>query len=184
LSSVFNSQIPKLDKIEFNVEVQSLGETAQPVIVTQSEYMRRMKDISKFQSGMSFYAEMPDSYSLVLNSDHPLVKKVLDDAEANTSEALKPIEAEIKGQEARLSVLRQEQGKKKPEEITKEEKDDVQNTEKAVNEQKDKKKTIIADYAKDNQIVHQLIDLALLQNGMLKGAALDAFLKRSVDLIK
>src|SRR5574344_881270 len=184
LSSVFRTQLPKLEKIEFNVEVQSLGENGQPVIVTQSEYMRRMKDISKFQSGMSFYAEMPDSYSLVLNSDHPLIKKVLDDAEAHTSETLKPIEAEIKGQQARLAALHQEQGKKKPEEITQEEKDDLQNTEKSVNEQRDKKQGIIADYAKDNAIVHQLIDLALLQNGMLKGAALDSFLKRSVDLIK
>src|SRR5574344_1490427 len=184
LSSVFSTQMPKLEKIEFNVEVQSLGENSQPVIVTQSEYMRRMKDISKFQSGMSFYAEMPDSYSLVLNSDHPLIKKVLDDAEAHTSETLKPIEAEIKGQQARLAALHQEQGKKKPEEITQEEKDDLQNTEKSVNEQRDKKQGIIADYAKDKAIVHQLIDLALLQNGMLKGAALDSFLKRSVDLIK
>ncbi len=184
LSSVFSTQMPKLEKIEFNVEVQSLGENSQPVIVTQSEYMRRMKDISKFQSGMSFYAEMPDSYSLVLNSDHQLIKKVLEDAETNTGETLNQIESEIKGQQARLSALNQAQSKKKPEEITQEEKDDLQNTEKTLDEQRDKKKNIIAEYAKDNKIVHQLIDLALLQNGMLKGAALDAFLKRSVDLIK
>jgi molecular chaperone HtpG len=184
LSSVFSTQIPKLEKIEFNVEVQSLGESSQPVLVIQSEYMRRMKDISKYQSGMNFYAEMPDSYSMVLNSDHPLIQKVLDDAETNTFETLKPIESELKGQEARLSSLHQTQDKKKPEEITQEEKDDLQNTEKTLNEQRDKKKNIIAEYAKGNKIVHQLIDLALLQNGMLKGAALDAFLKRSVDLIK
>jgi len=184
LSSVFSTQMPKLEKIEFNVEVQSLGENSQPVIVTQSEYMRRMKDISKFQSGMSFYAEMPDSYSLVLNSDHPLIKKVLEDAETNAGDTLNQVESEIKGQQARLSALNQAQNKKKPEEITQEEKDDLQNTEKTLDEQRDKKKNIIAEYAKDNKIVHQLIDLALLQNGMLKGAALDAFLKRSVDLIK
>ena len=133
---------------------------------------------------MNFYAEMPDSYSLVLNGDHPLIKKVLDDAEANTGETLNLIENEIKGQQARLSTLNEAQGKKKPEEITQEEKDDLQDTEKTLDEQHDKKKNIIAEYAKDNKIVHQLIDLALLQNGMLKGAALDAFLKRSVDLIK
>src|SRR5574344_1881095 len=184
LSSVFRSQMPKLEKVEFNVEVQALGETAQPVLVTQNEYMRRMKDISKFQSGMNFYAEMPDSYTLVLNSDHSLVKKVLDDATASTAETLKPIDAEIKGQQARLSAIHQEQSKKKPEEITQEEKDDLEKTEKSVNEQRDKKQNIIAEYAKGNKIVHQLIDLALLQNGMLKGEALDAFLKRSVDLIK
>ena len=184
LSEVFRSQMPTLEKAEFMVEVQALGETAQPVVITQSEYMRRMKDMSRYQQGMSFYAQMPDSYNLVLNSDHPLIKKVLDDETAAVSELLKPVESEIRGQQARVDVLRQEQSKKKYDEITQEEKDDLQNSEKALNEQKDKKKAIIADYAKSNAIVHQLIDLALLQNGMLKGAALDAFLKRSVDLIK
>ena len=184
LSEVFRSQMPKLDKAEFMVEVQALGENAQPVVITQSEYMRRMKDMSRYQQGMGFYAQMPDSFNLVLNSDHPLIKKVLDDETAAVSELLKPVESEIRGQQARVDVLRQEQNKKKYDEITQEEKDDLQASEKALNEQKDKKKAIIADYAKDNAIVHQLIDLALLQNGMLKGAALDAFLKRSVDLIK
>ena len=161
-----------------------MGEQAQPVIITQSEYMRRMKDMSRLQAGMSFYAQMPDSYNLVLNSDHPLIKKVLDDCESNTADALKPIESEIKGQEARLAALRQSQDKKKPEEITQEEKDDVKNTEKTLEEEKNKKREIFANYAKGNSIVHQLIDLALLQNGMLKGAALDKFLKRSIELIK
>lgn len=184
LSQVFKTQIPKQDKAEFMVEVQALGENAQPVIITQNEYMRRMKTISHFQEGMSFYNQMPDNYTLVLNSDHPLIKKVLEDASEKTSEALKPIESELKGQQARLSALHQSQSKKKPEEITQEEKDDLQNTEKAVNDQRTKKTEVIAGYAKDNKIVHQLIDLALLQNGMLKGKALDNFLKRSVDLIK
>ena len=184
LSSVFSSQLPKLDKAEIYVEVQAMGEQAQPVVITQSEYMRRMKDISRFQSGMGFYAQMPDSYSMVLNSDHPLIKKVLADCDNATAETLKPIVSELKGQQARLAAIHQSQGKKKPEEITQEEKDDLANTEKAVGEQRDKKKAVLADYAKGNSIVHQLIDLALLQNGMLKGAALDAFLKRSVDLIK
>jgi len=184
LSQVFRSQMPKLDKAEFYVEVQALGEQNQPVLITQNEYMRRMKAMSQFQAGMNFYGQMPDSYTIVLNSDHALVKKVLSDSEANTSEALKPILSEIKGQEARLAVLHQEQTKKKPEEITQAEKDDVHNTEKAINDEKAKRDNIIADYAKNNNIVHQLIDLALLQNGMLKGASLDAFLKRSVDMIK
>ena len=183
LSEAFRSQMPKLEKAEFMVEVQSLGEQNQPVIITQSEYMRRMKDMSRYQQGMSFYATMPDSYNLILNADHPLVKRVLDDETKAVSEALKPIESEIRGQQARVDVLRQEQNKKKYDEITQEEKDDLAASEKALNEQKDKKKAIIADYAKGNKVVHQLIDLALLQNGMLKGAALDAFLKRSVELI-
>ena len=184
LTEVFRSQMPKLDKAEFFVEIQALGEQNQPVLITQNEYMRRMKAMSQFQAGMNFYGQMPDSYNIVLNSDHTLVKKVLEDAEANTAESLKPILAEIKGQEARLAVLHQEQGKKKPEEITQEEKDDVHNTEKAISDEKTKRNDIISGYAKNNNIVHQLIDLALLQNGMLKGASLDAFLKRSVDMIK
>ena len=184
LTEVFRSQMPKLDKAEFFVEIQALGEQNQPVLITQNEYMRRMKAMSQFQAGMNFYGQMPDSYNIVLNSDHALVKKVLEDAEANTAESLKPILAEIKGQEARLAVLHQEQGKKKPEEITQKEKDDVHNTEKAISDEKVKRNDIISGYAKNNNIVHQLIDLALLQNGMLKGASLDAFLKRSVDMIK
>ena len=184
LSAAFRSQLPKLDKAEFSVEVQALGENAQPVMITQSEYMRRMKDISRYQSGMSFYAQMPDSYSLVLNSDHALIKAILDDEQAKCGDELKPVTAEIKGQQARLSALRQSQGKKKPEEVTQEEKDDLAATEKALGEQRDKKQQIIAGYAKDNKVLHQLIDLALLQNGMLKGSALDAFVKRSVAMIK
>ena len=184
LSQVFKSQMPNIEKTEFNVEVQSLGEQMQPVVITQSEYMRRMKDMSRYQSGMGFYAQMPDMYTIVLNADHELVKRVLADTESNTTEALKPILSELKGQEARLAAIRQVQDKKKYDELTQEEKDDKANTEKAVQEQKDKKNNVLADYAKQNSIVHQLIDLALLQNGMLKGAALDAFLKRSVELIK
>ncbi|WP_018464260.1 molecular chaperone HtpG [Segatella paludivivens] len=184
LSKVFSSQMPHLEKAEFNVEVQSLGENSQPVVITQSEYMRRMKQISQFQPGMSFYQQMPDSYTLVLNSDHFLVKKVLNNCNNKISDALKPILSELKGLQARLTALHQSQSSKKPEEVTKEEKDDLQNTEKAINEQKTKQTEIISGYAKDDEIVHQLIDLALLQNGMLKGQALDSFLKRSVDLIK
>ena len=184
LMTVFKTQLPKLEKAEIYVDVEAMGESQQPVVITQSEYMRRMKDMSKYQQGMGFYAQMPDSYSLVLNSDHPLVKKVLADCEEKTAEALKPIVSEIRGQEARLAALNQVQDKKKPEEITEEEKKDLSNTQKALQDEKDKKLDVISEYAKGNSIVHQLIDLALLQNGMLKGAALDAFLKRSVELIE
>ncbi len=184
LSSVFRTQMPKMEKTEFMVEVQSLGEQARPVMITQNEYMRRMKEMSRFQPGMNFYSQMPDSMNLVLNSDHPLVKRVLDDCKSSTEETLKPVESELKGQEARLAAIRQTQDKKKYDELTQEDKDLKAEAEKAVQEQKDKKQQILADYAKGNSIVHQLIDLALLQNGMLKGEALDKFLKRSVDLIK
>ena len=184
LSEAFRSQIPSIAKAEFMVDVQSLGEDFQPVLITQNEYMRRMKEMSHFQQGMGFYAQMLESWNLVLNADHPLVKKVLGEITANTAEELKPVASELKGQEARLAALHQSQDKKKSEELTQEEKDDMQKTQKAVSDLKDKEKAIVAAYAKDNEVVHQLIDLALLQNGMLQGAALDKFLKRSVSLIK
>ena len=183
MTQIFSSQMPKLEHAEFMVNVEALGENAQPVVITQNEYMRRMKEMSQFQPGMSFYQQMPDSYNLVLNSEHPLIKKVLDDTKAACGEALAPIDGEIKSLEAKQSALKQLLDKKKPEELTQEEKDERQNTEKAISEQKEKRNSIIAGYAKDNKIVHQLIDLALLQNGMLKGAALNEFLKRSVDII-
>lgn len=184
LSSVFSSQLPKIDKAEFFVDVQSLGDHVQPVVITQSEYMRRMKEISRYQSGMSFYTEMPNSYNLVLNSDHPLIKKILADCNSKTSASLQPIVNELKGLTARLAAIHQSQEKKKADEITEDEKNDLKNTEKAIGEQRDKKKSLLGQYAKDNSVVNQLIDLALLQNNMLKGAALDAFLKRSIELIK
>jgi molecular chaperone HtpG len=140
--------------------------------------------MSRFQQGMSFYGQMPDTLNLVLNSDHPLVKRVLDDCKSSTEEALKPIESELKGQEARLAAIRQQQEKKKADELTQDDKDMKADCEKAVEEQKHKKEEVLNGFAAENAIVHQLIDLALLQNGMLKGEALDRFLKRSVELIK
>lgn len=185
LEQTFRSQLPKMEKTEFYVDVQALGDQTLPVLITQSEYMRRMKEASKFQAGMAFYAQMPDTFNLVLNSDHPLIKQVLEDGKTACATELQPVESELKGLEARLAALHQSQnGKKKQEEISQEEKDDVKNTESALEEQRTKKNNIIATYAAGNKVVHQLIDLALLQNGMLKGAALDSFLKRSVDLIK
>ena len=184
LSQVFKSQMPKMEKTEFMVEVQSLGENQRPVVITQNEWMRRMKEMSRFQQGMNFYAQMPDTLNLVLNADHPLVKRVLDDCKAGTEEALKPIESELKGQEARLAAIRQQQEKKKADELTQDDKDMKADCEKAVEEQKQKKQDVLNGFAAKNDIIHQLIDLALLQNGMLRGEALDKFLKRSVDMIK
>ena len=184
LEQTFRSQLPKMEKTEFYVDVQALGDQTLPVLITQSEYMRRMKEASKFQAGMAFYAQMPDAFNLVLNSDHPLIKQVLEDGKTACATELQPVESELKGLEARLAALHQSQNGKKQEDISQEEKDDIKNTESALEEQRTKKNNIIATYAAGNKVIHQLIDLALLQNGMLKGAALDSFLKRSVDLIK
>ena len=184
LTYVFKSQMPAIDKTEFVVDVQALGEEGAPLMITQNEFMRRMKDMSQFQPGMGFYSQFPDSYTLVLNTDHPLIKDVLKSTQEATASELKPVLSEIKGQEARLQVLQQQQDKKKPEEVTSEEKADLEATRKAIVDEQKKRDDIVAAYAKDNNVVHQLIDLALLQNGMLKGAALDSFLKRSIEMIK
>ncbi|MBF1433455.1 MAG: molecular chaperone HtpG, partial [Prevotella nanceiensis] len=184
LTYVFKSQMPAIDKTEFVVDVQALGEEGAPLMITQNEFMRRMKDMSQFQPGMGFYSQFPDSYTLVLNTDHSLIKDVLKSTQEATANDLKPVLSEIKGQEARLQVLQQQQDKKKPEEVTSEEKADLEATRKAISDEKKKRDDIVAAYAKDNNVVHQLIDLALLQNGMLKGAALDSFLKRSIEMIK
>ena len=184
LTEAFRSQMPVLDKKNFTVTVESLGADEMPVLVTQNEYMRRMKDMSRFQPGMSFYAQMADAYELVLNADHALVKDVLGKVDEATADALKPIDADMKGQQARLAVLHQEQSKKKPEEITEEEKKDLKDTEAKIDDLRKQRNGIVDNYAKDNKVIHQLIDLALLQNGMLTGQALDTFVKRSVGMIK
>ncbi|MBP3774373.1 MAG: molecular chaperone HtpG [Bacteroidaceae bacterium] len=184
LSDIFASQLPKGGKREFHVETQAMGEQGDAVTIIQSEYMRRMKDLSKIQQGMSFYGQMPDMFTVVLNSDHPLIKQILDDSKAQTSEEMKPVEAELKGLKARQAVLRDQQNKKKAEEVTQEEKDELTKCGTDIAEEEKKKTDILSAYAAKNPIVHQLIDLALLQNGLLKGENLMKFIKRSVDLIK
>ena len=196
LSIVFRSQMPKkgeegkaslwggLEGADFNVEAQALGEDQLPVMMTQSEYMRRMKEMARLQPGMAFYGEMPDMYNIILNTDSPLIREVLEDCEKQTAEALKPIEAELRGLNARQAVLRQEQDKKKPEEITQEEKDDLKKCGEDIRAEQQKRDDVLKGYAEKNDRVHQLIDLALLQNGLLKGEALTRFVKRSVEMIK
>lgn len=183
LTGIFNAVLPKLDKVEFHVETRAMGEETAPVVITQSEYMRRMKEMSQLQSGMSFYGEMPDMMGLVLNSDHRLVKGVLTDA-ASLNEQLNPVEADLRGLNARRQVMEQAQRDKKSEEITQEERDDLTKTNNEISEKQNQKKEILAAYAKGNQVVSQLIDIALLQNGLLRGEALSKFLRRSIDMIK
>ena len=181
LSGIFKSQMPKMDKAEFMVSVQALGESATPVMITRSEYMRRMKEMANIQAGMSFYGEMPDMYNIVLNSDHTLVKDILADEERKCTPEVAPIKKEMDDVDARRKELRkQAEGKEMPEA----DKAEVEQLDKKWDELKAKKEAFFAGYASQNKVVRQLIDLALLQNGMLKGEALDAFVKRSIELIK
>lgn len=183
LSSVFRSQLPQMKKVEFNVETQSLGETGTPIMITQSEYMRRMKEMANIQAGMSFYGEMPDMFNLVLNVDHKLVKQVLNDADNSCKVALEPIEAEMTSLNKRHDELHKAQEGKKADEIPQAEKDELSDVEKKLADEKTKKEAVLGEYAGGNKVIRQLIDLALLQNNMLKGEALTNFVKRSIELI-
>lgn len=183
LSAAFKSQLPKMEKVEFNVMTQALGENGSPVMITQSEYMRRMKEMANIQAGMSFYGEMPDMFNLVLNSDHKLVKEVLADEEKECSAAIAPIQTELEDVTKRRDALKKKQEGKKDEDIPTAEKDELNDLDKKWDELKQQKDSIFAGYAGKNKVVRQLIDLALLQNNMLKGEALNNFLKRSIELI-
>ena len=183
LSSLFKGQMPKVKKTEFHVEAHALGENNAPIVITQAEYMRRMKDMASIQPGMSFYGEMPDMFNLVLNSDHRLIKQVLSDAETACAEKLVPVESEIAMLTLRRNELQKAQEGKKDEEIPTAEKDELSEVEKKIEAQKTEKENILNGYAAGNKVVHQLIDLALLQNNMLKGEALTNFVKRSVEMI-
>ncbi len=184
VTGVFSAALPHVEKKEFHVETAALGEESAPVVITQSEYMRRMKEMSQFQQGMSFYGEMPDMYSLVLNADHRLLKEVLADIKENLAPATAPIAAELDTLHKRQSELRKAQEGKKQDEVPQAEKDELHACGESVSAAEAKRKEAWADYAKKSPLVAQLIDLALLQNGLLRGEALSRFVRRSVDLIK
>ena len=184
LSGIFTARMPKMDKTEFHVETAAMGENAAPVVITQSEYMRRMKDMSRYQQGMSFYGEMPDMYNLVLNADHRLVKEVLADMQTSLGEKLQPIENELKGLQARKAAVEESQKDKKYDELTDDDKAQLRQVEDDIEAQEKARRDVWAGYGEQNPVVPQLIDLALLQNGLLRGEALSRFIARSVDLIK
>ena len=183
LSTLFKSQLPSMDKVEFHVQPEAMGENAVPVMITQSEYMRRMKEMANIQAGMSFYGEMPDMFNLVLNSDHKLIKEVLAGEESSCSAQVSALQQEMDSINKQRNDLKEKQKGQKDEEIPTAEKDEVESLDKKWNELKGQKEQIWSQYAAGNQIIRQLIDLALLQNGMLKGEALNNFVKRSIDLI-
>ena len=183
LQQVFRSRLPKMGKTDFVVTFEALGPSANPVMLTQGEFMRRMREMSAMQPGMSFYGEMPDSYNLVLNTDHPLILSVLSDEEKACTDKLQPILSDIKGWEARQHDLREAQSKKKEDELTEAEKEDMTNTNRTLDELRGRRDAILTEYAAGNKVVGQLIDLALLANGLLKGEPLSRFIRRSVELI-
>lgn len=180
-STLFKSQIPAIEKSEFYVSFAALAATDQPVVITQSEYMRRMKEMAQFQSGMNFYGELPNAYNLTLNTNHPVVKKVIEAANSSLEGELKPVNDELKATNAVIEAIKSldKDGKGVPEE----KKADLKTNEDKATELRAKKDELISKYAAGNDTVKQLIDIALLGNGLLKGEALSNFLKRSVSLL-
>ncbi|MBR3100633.1 MAG: molecular chaperone HtpG [Muribaculaceae bacterium] len=180
-TQVFQSQAPTMDKAHFMVSLTALAPDDQPIVVTQSEYMRRMKDMAQFQPGMSFYGEIPDSYNLMLNTNHRLVKQVVDDAMSALAEQLKPIDDDIAATNNVVNALRDL--RKDNKELPEDKKKELDDNEKRAHELRDKKNELIGKYAAGQPRVKQLIDIALLGNGLLKGEALSDFLRRSVELL-
>ena len=180
-STLFKSQIPAIEKSEFYVSFAALAATDQPVVITQSEYMRRMKEMAQFQSGMNFYGELPNAYNLTLNTNHPVVKKVIEAANSSLEGELKPVNDELKATNSVIEAIKSldKDGKGVPED----KKADLKTNEDKASELRAKKDELISKYAAGNDTVKQLIDIALLGNGLLKGEALSNFLKRSVSLL-
>ncbi|CCZ06073.1 molecular chaperone HtpG [uncultured Culturomica sp.] len=183
LRPVFSSQLPK-DNGMFMVSFEALGEGSDPVVVTRSEFMRRMKEMAAMNPGMNFYGAMGDQYTLVVNTDHKLVKTVLEDEKKSMDAKLAPINFEIKENEGKKTELDELNKGKKDEEVPQVDKDRLKEYSEQIDKLKKQKETLLEEYGKENKIVGQLIDLALLANGLLKGEALNRFVKRSVDLIR
>lgn len=184
INNIFKFQMPKLPKTEFEVITQAMGENNIPIILTQSEYMRRMKEMANIQTGMSFYGEMPNMYNVVLNCDHQLVKNIINDEEAQCAASVQPIQQQMDEVNKQRNELKDQQKGKKDDEIPQADKDKVNELDKQWDELKKQKENLYAEYASKNPQVKQLIDLALLQNGLLKGEALSNFIKRSIELMK
>lgn len=183
ITKVFSSQLPKIEKVDFNVDAQSLGESSLPVMVTCSEYMRRMKEMAAIQPGMSFYGDMPDMYTVVLNQDHKLIKKILEEAGAACADQIKPQDDKLATLKSRQAELRKAREGKKDDEVPQADKDEMTRIDSEISQAENAISGIYTEYAAGNKVVHELIDLALLQNGMLKGESLAAFIRRSVELI-
>ena len=176
LTTMFDSQLPEVDNARFLVTFEAMGATAAPVVITQNEYMRRMKEMAAIQPGMNFYGQMPDSYSLAVNTDHPLIRKISEEAGASLDARIEPLEKQINNDNARITALRGDNA-------TDKEKAEADELVKAVDNTRSEQTTIIAGYASECPVVRQLIDLALLGNGLLRGAELSRFISRSVELL-
>ena len=180
LTGIFNSQIPTVENSQFIVSFEAMSENDSPIVITQNEYMRRMKEMAAFQPGMSFYGEMPDSYNLIVNTEHPLIVKIRENADNDIASTISPISKSIDDNNAEITKIRDthKDGKLSDEDNAK-----ISTLENATKALRDDESKALSDYAATQPMVRQLVDLALLGNGLLKGEALNAFINRSVSLL-
>jgi molecular chaperone HtpG len=183
LEPLFSAVTPK-GETSYYITFEDLGETAQPMVITQNEFMRRMKDMGSIQGGMSFYGNLPDNYTVVVNVAHPLVKQVIENKNTVLGDEISTLNLQLKEKEAEKTALEKLKEGKKAEEVPQEEKDKMQEVSKEITTIELAKREKLGEFGKDNKLTKQLLDLALLANNMLKGEALDQFVKRSVELIK
>ena len=180
LTGIFNSQIPTVDNAQFIVSFEAISEIASPIVITQNEYMRRMKEMAAFQPGMNFYGEMPDSYNLIINTEHPLIVKVRNDADANVAEKLAPISKAITDNNSKITALRDAN---KDKTLSEDDNANIKSLEEAVKQLRDEETALLSTYASSQSTIKQLVDLALLSNGLLKGEELNSFINRSIALL-
>jgi len=182
LSPVFKGALP--DKGQYYVLFEAMREDDLPAVITQSEWMRRMKDMSNLGGGMNFYAEMPDNYNFIVNANHPLVVKILHDIEEKLPDEVKQLTAEIEQLEKKRQAIDEKNKGKKYEEISQQDKDELASLDKKMEELEDKRDNLLKELGRSHNLVQQVVDLALLANNMLRGEALSRFVRRSVELIK
>ena len=174
MTTLFKSQVPAMEKSDFFVSFEALTGDSHPIVLTQSEYMRRMKDMAAMQPGMSFYGDLPDSYNMIINTEHPVIKKVMNEAESALKDTVEPMEASLAETNNALEEIRKDDSKK----------DEASALEKKAEEIRNNENKAVSEYASSNDKVKQLVDIALLGNGLLKGEALNNFVKRSIELMK
>ena len=180
-TTLFKSQIPAIENSEFFIAFEAMSGNSQPIVITQSEYMRRMKEMAAMQPGMSFYGELPDSYNMTLNTEHSVVKSIMEKAESDLKSSIQPLEDKLAEINKAISAINDK--KKNDKELTADDKSELESKEKEAENTREEEKKIISDYASNLDKVKQVVDIALLGNGMLKGEALNNFLQRSIRLL-
>lgn len=183
VTGMFRSQMPEIKDTNFIVEYTSLGKTDAPATITQNEMMRRMKEMAALQPGMNFYGSMPSMYALVVNTEQPAVKKIVEDGKAALESELVPVHAEIETLNNEIETLRKEMDEKKDDTEKEPLKTRIADKEKTVEEKRSEEDKLIKEYASTQPVLKQIIDLALLQSGLLKGEDLSAFIRRSISLL-